>query len=98
MLYGLYALFFIVCTLLAFMLLGKTSPHVISFSFVGTIVPAVALFLYTSADSFSKKLFLILTYANIFCIILCLSVLLCDSLLQKACRALGRYTRAASCA
>ena len=81
LLYGLYALFFIVWALLAFMLLGKTSPHVIPFSFVGTIVPAVALFLYTSADSFSKKLFLILTYANIFCIILCLSVLLCDSLL-----------------
>ena len=67
LLYGLYALFFIVWALLAFMLLGKTSPHVISFSFVGTIVPAVALFLYTSADSFSKKLFL--------------TVLLCDSLL-----------------
>ena len=81
LLYGFYALFFIVWILLAFMLLGKTSPHVIPFSFVGTIVPAVALFLYTSADSFSKKLFLILTYANIFCIILCLSVLLCDSLL-----------------
>ena len=81
LLYGLYTVFFIVWTLLAFMLLGKTSPHVISFSFVGTIVPAVALFLYTSADSFSKKLFLILTYANIFCIIVCLSVLLCDSLL-----------------
>ena len=83
LLYGLYAVFFIVWTLLAFMLLGKASPHVIPFSFVGTIVPAVALFLYTSADSFSKKLFLILTYANIFCIILCLSVLLCDSLLPS---------------
>lgn len=81
LLYGLYAVFFIVWILLAFMLLGRASPHVIPFSFVGTIVPAVALFLYTSADSFSKKLFLILTYANIFCIILCLSVLLCDSLL-----------------
>lgn len=44
LLYGLYALFFIVWALLAFILLGKTSPHVISFSFVGTIVPAVALF------------------------------------------------------
>ena len=65
LLYGLYALFFIVWDLLAFMLLGKTSPLVIPFSFVGTIVPGVALFLYTSADSFSKKLFLILTYANI---------------------------------
>lgn len=81
LLYGLYTVFFIVWILLAFMLLGRASPHVIPFSFVGTIVPAVALFLYTSADSFSKKLFLILTYANIFCIILCLSVLLCDSLL-----------------
>lgn len=93
LLYGLYALFFIVWALLAFMLLGKTSPHVISFSFVGTIVPAVALFLYTSADSFSKKLFLILTYANIFCIILCLSVLLCDSLLPGLSRVGQIYAR-----
>ena len=93
LLYGLYALFFIIWALLAFMLLGKTSPHVISFSFVGTIVPAVALFLYTSADSFSKKLFLILTYANIFCIILCLSVLLCDSLLPGLSRVGQIYAR-----
>ena len=93
LLYGLYASFFIVWALLAFILLGKTSPHVIPFSFVGTIVPAVALFLYTSADSFSKKLFLILTYANIFCIILCLSVLLCDSLLPDLSRVGQIYAR-----
>ena len=58
----------------------KDSPYVIPFSFVGTILPAILLFLYTSSDSFSKKIFLIVTYANLFCIIICLSILICDGL------------------
>lgn len=80
LLYGLYAIFFTVWAILAYSLLGKDSPYVIPFSFVGTILPAILLFLYTSSDSFSKKIFLILTYANLFCIIICLSILICDGL------------------
>ena len=80
LLYGLYAIFFTVWTILAYSLLGKDSPYVIPFSFVGTILPAILLFLYTSSDSFSKKIFLILTYANLFCIIICLSISICDGL------------------
>ncbi|MFR1874617.1 MAG: hypothetical protein ACLS2Y_07085 [Mediterraneibacter faecis] len=71
LLYGLYAIFFTLWTILAYSLLGKDSPYVIPFSFVGTILPAILLFLYTSSDSFSKKIFLIVTYANLFCIIIC---------------------------
>ena len=63
LLYGLYAIFFTVWAILAYSLLGKDSPYVIPFSFVGTILPAILLFLYTSSDSFSKKIFLIVTYA-----------------------------------
>lgn len=80
LLYGLYAIFFTVWAILAYSLLGKDSPYVIPFSFVGTILPAILLFLYTSSDSFSKKIFLIVTYANLFCIIICLSILICDGL------------------
>ena len=54
LLYGLYAIFFTVWAILAYSLLGKDSPYVIPFSFVGTILPAILLFLYTSSDSFSK--------------------------------------------
>lgn len=43
--------------ILAYSLLGKDSPYVIPFSFVGTILPAILLFLYTSSDTFSKKIF-----------------------------------------
>ena len=74
LLYGLYAIFFTLWAILAYSLLGKDSPYVIPFSFVGTILPAILLFLYTSSDSFSKKIFLIVTYANLFCIIICLSI------------------------
>lgn len=80
LLYGLYAVFFTLWAILAYSLLGKDSPYVIPFSFVGTILPAILLFLYTSSDSFSKKIFLIVTYANLFCIIICLSILICDGL------------------
>ena len=80
LLYGLYAIFFTFWAILAYSLLGKDSPYVIPFSFVGTILPAILLFLYTSSDSFSKKIFLIVTYANLFCIIICLSILICDGL------------------
>jgi FtsH-binding integral membrane protein len=54
LLYGLYAIFFTLWAILAYSLLGKDSPYVIPFSFVGTILPAILLFLYTSSDSFSK--------------------------------------------
>lgn len=55
LLYGLYAIFFTLWTILAYSLLGKDSPYVIPFSFVGTILPAILLFLYTSSDSFQQK-------------------------------------------
>ena len=78
--YGLYAVFFTILSLLAFSLLGKDSPYVIPFSFIGTILPAILLFLYTSSDTFCKKIFLVITYANLFCIFICISVLICDGL------------------
>ena len=57
LLYELYAIFFTVWAILAYSLLGKDSPYVIPFLFVGTILPAILLFLYTSSDSFSKNIF-----------------------------------------
>ena len=74
LLYGFYAVFFTLWSLLAFSLLGKDSPYVIPFSFIGTILPAFLLFLYTSSDTFCKKLFLLITYANLFCIFICISI------------------------
>ena len=80
LLYGLYAVFFTVWAVLAFVMLGSDLPYVIPFSFVGIILPAFLLFLYTSSDTFSKKLFLMITYSNFFCIFFCISVLICDGL------------------
>ena len=56
LLYGLYAIFFTVWAILAYSLLGKDSPYVIPFSFVGTILPAILLFLYTSSNIFDRYL------------------------------------------
>lgn len=93
LLYGFYAVFFTIWSLLAFSLLGRDSPYVIPFSFIGTILPAFLLFLYTSSDTFCKKLFLIITYANLFCIFICISVLICDGLFLNLSTVWQMYAR-----
>ena len=93
LLYGLYAAFFTIWSLLAFSLLGRDSPYVIPFSFIRTILPAFLLFLYTSSDTFCKKLFLIITYANLFCIFICISVLICDGLFLNLSTVWQMYAR-----
>lgn len=93
LLYGFYAVFFTLWSLLAFSLLGKDSPYVIPFSFIGTILPAFLLFLYTSSDTFCKKLFLLITYANLFCIFICISILICDGLFLNLSTVQQMYAR-----
>ena len=59
LLYGLYAIFFTLWAILAYSLLGKDSPYVIPFSFVGNHPASNSTFLYTSSDSFSKNILIV---------------------------------------
>lgn len=80
LIYGALAVFFIVWDLLSYALLGVDSPYAIAAMFSGTIIASLAVFLLTSSDALCKKLFLFLSYANLFCIFYCAAALLCGAL------------------
>ena len=80
LIYGALAAFFIVWDLLIYALLGTGSPHITSAMFSGTIIASLLVFLVTSSDALCKKLFLFLSYANLFCIFYCAAALLCSAL------------------
>ena len=52
------------------------SFYAISLAFVSTIFVSFIVFMITSADPACKKVFLFLSYSNIFCIIFCSSVMI----------------------
>ena len=80
LIYGAFTVFFIVWTLLVYVLLGSSSPYMAPIMFSGTIIAAFFMFIGTSSDAFCKKLFLFLSYANLFCIFYCAAALLCGAL------------------
>ena len=41
---------------------------------------AFFMFILTSADAFCKKLFLFISYSNLFCIFFCIAILVCNAL------------------
>ena len=80
LIYGALAVFFIVWDLLCYALFGTGSPYIMSAMFSGTIIASLFVFLITSSDALCKKLFLFLSYANLFCIFYCVAALLCGVL------------------
>ena len=78
--YGAYAAFFIVWSLLGCALLNRNAMYMVATIFSGTIIAAFFVFIRMSSDAFCKKLFLFLSYSNIFCILYCVSALICKVL------------------
>lgn len=80
LIYGAFGIFFIVWVLLIYALLGSNSPYVAPAAFSCTIIVAFFVFVRTSSDAFCKKLFLFVSYGNLFCIFYCIASLLCGVL------------------
>ena len=93
LIYGALAVFFIAWDLLIYALLGTGSPYIMSAMFSGTIIASLLVFLLTSADALCKKLFLFLSYANLFCIFYCASALICGVLFPALSAAGMMYAR-----
>lgn len=75
--YSVFFAIFICLTMLASQVLFDIhSFYAISLAFVSTIFVAFIIFMITSADPACKKVFLFLSYSNIFCIIFCCSALI----------------------
>lgn len=93
LIYGALVVFFIVWDLLIYALLGIDSPYFVSAMFSGTIIVSLFVFLMTSSDAFCKKLFMFLSYANLFCIFYCASALICGALFPALSDAGMAYAR-----
>lgn len=80
LIYAVFGVFFIGLTLAVFALFGSGSAITAFVSFTGTALMAFFVFILTSTDAFCKKLFLFLSYSNLFCIFFCMAALIGDAL------------------
>lgn len=76
LIYAALGLVFICLATIVYLLFGGQSAYLIPVAFSVTIVLSFFVFIFTSADSFCKKLFLFVSYANIFCMIQCVAFIL----------------------
>lgn len=62
-------------------------------SFASTIVAAFFIFLFTSADPLCKKVFLFISYANIFSVFICISLIICRVFFKNSPEIVVYYAR-----
>ena len=75
--YSLFCIVFVCLTSVAFLLFDHSSAYMIAAAFLVTITVGFFVFIFTSADPICKKIFLFVSYANMFCIFQCISIILC---------------------
>ena len=69
------------------------SPFFYAVGFTVTIIAAFFVFLLTSADPVCKKVFLFISYANVFSMFVCISLILCSIFLKGASETTVYYAR-----
>ena len=75
LIYSGFVVLFVCLTMLIYTVFGNSIGY-FSISFTSTIVVAFLIFLFTSADPICKIVFLFISYANAFCIFVCISLML----------------------
>ena len=80
LIYALFIAFFIGWTAIVSATIGARSPYMAPTMYSVTIMAAFFVFILTSADAFCKKLFLFISYSNLFCIFFCMAALISDAL------------------
>lgn len=83
LIYSGFVVLFVCLTTLIYAIFGNSIGY-FSITFTSTIVVAFLIFLFTSADPICKKVFLFISYANAFCIFVCISLMLCRVLFKGA--------------
>lgn len=77
LIYAGYTVLFVGLSMLSSAFL-KDKTYAVGIGFAITITVALFVFMLTSADERCKKIFLFLSYANVFCICVCVSFVLCN--------------------
>lgn len=90
--YSGFVVMFVAFVMLSYVMLSD-SPGYFAIAFTSTIVMAFFIFLFTSADPTCKKVFLFISYANAFCIFVCISLIICSVFFRDASNTLVYYAR-----
>ncbi len=91
----IYSVFFVafVCLITLSYIAFGNGVGAYATAFTSTIIVAFFIFVFTSADSFCKKLFLFISYANVFSVLVCVSLILCSIFLKGASDTFIYYAR-----
>lgn len=82
-----------VCILMLFYAMLGNSPGYFVLGFTSTIIISLVIFILTSADPLCKKIFLFISYANVFSMFMCISLILCSIFFKGAPNLVIYYAR-----
>ena len=92
LIYSGFCAAFVCFLLLAYTVLGDSAGYY-AVSFSSTIVMAFFIFVLTSADALCKKIFLFISYANVFSMFVCISLIMCSIFFRGASELTVYYAR-----
>lgn len=83
---------FVCLAMLSYAVFGN-SPGYYAAAFTSTIVTALFVFILNSADPLCKKIFLFISYANVFSMFVCISLIICSVFFKGASEIVVYYAR-----
>ena len=92
LIYWGFFVMFVCFVMLSYAVLGD-SPGYYATAFVSTIVMAFFVFILNSADPICKKIFLFISYANVFSMFVCISLIICSVFFKGAQEIVIYYAR-----
>ena len=92
LIYSTFCAAFVCLSMLSYAISGESSVYYAT-AFTSTIVMSFFVFLLTSADPTCKKIFLFISYANVFSIFVCVSLILCSIFFKNSSEIVIYYAR-----
>ena len=92
LIYWGFFVMFVCFVMLSYAVFGD-SPGYYATAFVSTIVMAFFVFILNSADPICKKIFLFISYANVFSMFVCISLIICSVFFKGAQEIVIYYAR-----
>ena len=92
LIYSIFCVVFVSFLMLSYVMFGNGSGYY-SVSFTSTIIMAFFIFIFTSADPVCKKIFLFISYANVFSMFVSVSLILCSIFFKNSSELFIYYAR-----
>lgn len=77
LIYSLFCMMFVCLAVVTYLLFGSHSAYSIPAALSSTIIVGFFVFMFTSTDPVCKKVFLFVSYSNVFCIFQCIAFIVC---------------------